>query len=207
MVKAGTCVQMGGSLKQGEAGKLAKMKRGLSAWPTRRRHRAARAALPGVPGRAPAIGWIEVHSENYFGAGGRDRHVLERVRRDYPVSLHGVGLGLGSAQGFRTLTWRSSRALAAWVRARSSFPSTCAGAQPLAALQRSASASPCTEKRSRWRRAASARLQDPLGRRILVENISAYVEIAPADLAKASSSPRSRGVPAAGCCSTSTTFT
>lgn len=47
--------------------------------------------------RRPAVDWIEVHSENYFGDGGRDLHVLERLRADYPVSLHGVGLGLGSA--------------------------------------------------------------------------------------------------------------
>ncbi|MBR7799171.1 MNIO family bufferin maturase [Undibacterium fentianense] len=44
-----------------------------------------------------AIDWIEVHSENYFGRGGFDLHVLERLARDYPISLHGVGLGLGSA--------------------------------------------------------------------------------------------------------------
>src|SRR4051794_36212652 len=36
----------------------------------------------------PPIGWLEVHSENYFGAGGFDLHVLEHVRRDYPLSLH-----------------------------------------------------------------------------------------------------------------------
>src|SRR5918999_4946457 len=45
----------------------------------------------------PRVGWIEVHSENYFGEGGIDLHVLRRVRADYPVSLHGVGLALGSA--------------------------------------------------------------------------------------------------------------
>jgi len=48
----------------------------------------------------PPVGWLEVHSENYFGAGGLDRHVLEQVRRDYAVSLHGVGLGLGSVGGW-----------------------------------------------------------------------------------------------------------
>ena len=54
---------------------------------------------PEFLGARPAAGWIEVHSENYFGAGGRDRRLLEELRRDYPVSLHGVGLGLGSADG------------------------------------------------------------------------------------------------------------
>jgi hypothetical protein len=43
------------------------------------------------------IGWVEVHSENYFGDGGQPHQFLERIRADYPLSLHGVGLGLGSA--------------------------------------------------------------------------------------------------------------
>ncbi|HTS54804.1 MAG TPA: DUF692 domain-containing protein [Burkholderiales bacterium] len=45
----------------------------------------------------PDIGWVEVHSENYFGDGGQPHRFLERIRADYPLSLHGVGLGLGSA--------------------------------------------------------------------------------------------------------------
>jgi uncharacterized protein (UPF0276 family) len=45
----------------------------------------------------PQIAWFEVHAENYFG-GGAVRQVLTRVRRDYPISLHGVGLSLGSAE-------------------------------------------------------------------------------------------------------------
>jgi uncharacterized protein (UPF0276 family) len=49
----------------------------------------------------PQAGWLEVHSENYFGDGGYDLHVLEHVRGHYPVSLHGVALSLGSADGVR----------------------------------------------------------------------------------------------------------
>lgn len=45
----------------------------------------------------PAVPFFELHSENLFCAGGPMWHVFERVRRDYPVSLHGVGLSLGSA--------------------------------------------------------------------------------------------------------------
>jgi uncharacterized protein (UPF0276 family) len=44
----------------------------------------------------PAVGWLEVHPENYMG-GGRPLEYLEAIRRDYPLSLHGVGLSLGSA--------------------------------------------------------------------------------------------------------------
>jgi uncharacterized protein (UPF0276 family) len=46
----------------------------------------------------PAVGFLEVHSENYMGGGAPFRQ-LEAVRREWPVSLHGVGLSLGSAQG------------------------------------------------------------------------------------------------------------
>lgn len=46
----------------------------------------------------PQIAWIEVHSENFMG-GGPDLTMLAKIRQDYPVSLHGVGLSLGSADG------------------------------------------------------------------------------------------------------------
>lgn len=49
--------------------------------------------------RRPALAFVEVHSENFFGDGGAALAVLERGRAHYPVSLHGVGLGLGSAAG------------------------------------------------------------------------------------------------------------
>jgi len=44
----------------------------------------------------PKLGWIEVHSENFFG-GGAPLRTLNMVREHYPVSLHGVGMGLASA--------------------------------------------------------------------------------------------------------------
>jgi uncharacterized protein (UPF0276 family) len=46
----------------------------------------------------PDVAWLEAHTENYCG-GGSSIHTLEAIRRDYPVSLHGVGLSLGSADG------------------------------------------------------------------------------------------------------------
>jgi uncharacterized protein (UPF0276 family) len=46
----------------------------------------------------PAVGWLEVHPENYMG-GGTPLGYLDAVRRHYPLSLHGVGLSLGSADG------------------------------------------------------------------------------------------------------------
>jgi uncharacterized protein (UPF0276 family) len=46
--------------------------------------------------RRPAIAWLEAHTENYMG-GGASIACLEAIRHDYPLSLHGVGLSLGSA--------------------------------------------------------------------------------------------------------------
>ena len=48
----------------------------------------------------PRVDWLEVHTENYLACSGRDWHVLQQVRQHYALSLHGVGLGLGSARGF-----------------------------------------------------------------------------------------------------------
>ncbi len=68
-------------------------------------------AIPALPGiglrfphhraviaQRPRVAWFEVHSENYVGGGAAIRD-LETIRRDYPVSLHGVGLSLGGADG------------------------------------------------------------------------------------------------------------
>lgn len=50
----------------------------------------------------PAVAWLEAHPENYFAAGGAALHDLEALRRDYPLSLHGVGLSLGSVDPLDT---------------------------------------------------------------------------------------------------------
>ena len=52
-----------------------------------------------ILGTRPKIGWFEVHTENFMGDGGLAHHFLGRVREHYPLSLHGVGLSLGSAEG------------------------------------------------------------------------------------------------------------
>ncbi len=46
----------------------------------------------------PDIGWFEVHAENYMGDGGAPHHYLTRIRREWPLSLHGVGLSIGASQ-------------------------------------------------------------------------------------------------------------
>ena len=55
--------------------------------------------LPQFLDSPPDVGWLEVHSENYLAAGGPRIKALEAIRRDYPLSCHGVGLSLGSHDG------------------------------------------------------------------------------------------------------------
>src|SRR6516162_5287132 len=47
---------------------------------------------------APDVAWMEVHTENYMG-GGTPLRYLDAIRAEYPISCHGVGLSLGSAEG------------------------------------------------------------------------------------------------------------
>jgi uncharacterized protein (UPF0276 family) len=46
----------------------------------------------------PAVGFFEIHAENYMVAGGWLHHYLERIRVNYPLSIHGVGLSLGGPE-------------------------------------------------------------------------------------------------------------
>lgn len=49
--------------------------------------------------RLPDVGWFEIHAENYLGAGGAPLHYLQKIRDHYALSIHGVGLSIGSAGG------------------------------------------------------------------------------------------------------------
>ncbi|HSB42687.1 MAG TPA: DUF692 domain-containing protein [Methylomirabilota bacterium] len=63
---------------------------------------------------APPVGWLEVHTENYLG-GGPARRALEAVRACYPLSLHGVGLSPGSADGLDRRHLARVADLARWI--------------------------------------------------------------------------------------------
>jgi uncharacterized protein (UPF0276 family) len=122
----------------------------------------------------PDIGWLEVHSENYFGDGGQPLHYLERVRGHYPLSLHGVGLSLGSAG---PLDRRHLQRLAALVRRVE--PDLVSehlswGAVPGRHLN-DLLPLPYTEEALAVAAAHVDEVQEALGRQILVENISSYL--------------------------------
>lgn len=130
--------------------------------------------------RRPALGFIEVHSENFFAEGGAALAVLAEGRAQYPVSLHGVGLGLGSAAGLDD--WHLER-LAALVQRieplRVSDHASFARA-PLAAGQPPVHGSDLlpiafTPAALDILVANVQRVQERLRRPLLVENISAYL--------------------------------
>ena len=132
------------------------------------------------PRRAEGVSWLEAHTENYFGDGGYDLHVLTTLRKRYPLSLHGVGLGLGSAQGFSGEHLQRVASLVRRVEPRLVSEHLCWGATasrhindllPLP-LTHAALALMCQRVEQ---------MQDALQRRVLIENVAAHVGFAIAD--------------------------
>lgn len=121
----------------------------------------------------PDIPWLEVHAENYMGGGPAVR-ALELIRHDYPVSLHAVGLSLGSADGLDTRHLRRLRALVgrlqpdlvsehvSWSRAGSAYLNHLL---PV----------PYTEESIAVVCRHIDEIQETLGRRILIENPASYL--------------------------------
>jgi len=129
----------------------------------------------------PAVPWFEVISENFMGAGGRPRHVLEQVRRDYPVGIHGVSLSIGSASPPNPGYLRRLRELVSWVEPGLVSDHLCwtgiggHNSHDLLPL-------PFHEEAIANAARNIRQVQDALGRRILVENISTYLEFADSEM-------------------------
>ncbi|MCS0613192.1 DUF692 family protein [Massilia kyonggiensis] len=127
--------------------------------------------------RRPAVGWVEVHTENFLARAGHDWRVLSAVRRDYPVSLHGVGLGLGAVHGFSEDHLARVAALVRALEPVLVSEHLSWGAlrdrqlNDLLPLRLDHEALALVAARVQ-------RVQDVLGRRILVENVSTYVRFA-----------------------------
>ena len=126
---------------------------------------------------SPAVGlWFEVHAENYMVDGGPRLAMLEELRRERPLSLHGVGLSLGSVSepdiehlaALKRLVHRFEPELVsehlAWSRLDTrSFPDLL----PV----------PRTHEALRHLSANIGRVQDALGREILIENPTHYLPL------------------------------
>ena len=126
----------------------------------------------------PALDFLEVHSENFFGAGGAALAVLREGRAHYPISLHGVGLALGSAVGLDAWHLDQLAALVAHIDpvsvsdhacfARGDFNSQTIHAADLLPI-------PFSHDALDVMCANVQQVQDRLKRSIAVENLSAYI--------------------------------
>ena len=125
----------------------------------------------------PAIDWFEVISENFMVAGGRPVHVLERVRADYPIVLHGVSLSIGSADPLSdsyldALDLLARRVEPQWISDHLCWTGVGGRhAHDLLPL-------PYTEEALAHVVERVRQVQERLGRRILLENASTYLEFA-----------------------------
>jgi uncharacterized protein len=120
------------------------------------------------------LGFLEVHAENYMGAGGPPHRALERVRRDHPISLHGVCMSLGGQQPldrdhlarFKTLVDRYEPALVSEHLAWSTHADTYLNDLLPLPYTAATLAHVCDHV---------DQMQAAIGRRILLENPSTYV--------------------------------
>lgn len=132
----------------------------------------------------PAVDFLEVHSENFFGEGGAALAVLAAAREHYPISLHGVGLALGSAAGvdpwhLDQLARLVDRIDPVRVSDHAAFARATMGRSTVHAAD--LLPLPFNREALGVLSANVQRVQDRLRRRLLVENLSAYMTLAGAD--------------------------
>jgi len=137
----------------------------------------------------PALGFLEVHSENFFAAGGAALAVLIEGRAHYPISLHGVGLALGSAAGIAADHLDALAALVQRINPVRISDHACFARAPLrpgGPVVHGADLLPVAFNEASLAIMAAnvGRVQDRLGRAILVENLSAYLHWADDSLAE-----------------------
>ena len=122
----------------------------------------------------PAVDWLEIISENYLVDGGKPLHYLDRIREHYPMVMHGVSLSIGGTDpldleylaGLKRL---AARVEPAWVSDHLCWTGTDGrNLHDLLPL-------PYTEEAISHVADRVGRVQDYLGRRILLENVSSYV--------------------------------
>jgi uncharacterized protein (UPF0276 family) len=125
--------------------------------------------------RGPGVPFVEAVTENFLGRGGRPRAVLERVRRDARVALHGVSLSLGGTDPLNLEYLAGLRRLrreveACWLSDHLCFGSVSGHyAHDLWPLPR-------TEESLAHLIRRIGQVQEQLGERLLIENVSTYLE-------------------------------
>jgi len=122
----------------------------------------------------PAVDWFEALTENYLVPGGKPLYHLMRIREHYPMVMHGVSLSIGSAAPLNRTYLEELQALAkrvepAWISDHLCW--TGVGGKNLHDLM----PLPYTDEALKHVVARVRTVQDILGRRILLENVSSYV--------------------------------
>jgi uncharacterized protein len=125
----------------------------------------------------PPVAWLEVHSENYFGDGGQPHYFLTKLREYYPLSLHGVGLGLGSADPLSANHLAKLKRLIERYEPFVVSDHVCWGAANGRHLN-DLLPLPYTEAALAHFCERVHQAQEALGRQILVENVSSYLRFA-----------------------------
>ncbi len=124
------------------------------------------------------VDFLEVHAENFFAQGGAVADVLDQAAQRYPISLHGVGLSLGSASGLDDWHLAQLKRLVERITPLLVSDHACFGRADIAG--QAAHANDLLPIRHTQASldvlcANVCRVQDALGRRIAVENVSAYL--------------------------------
>lgn len=129
----------------------------------------------------PPIDWFEVHSENFFVAGGPALAALLALRQDYPLSLHGVGLSIGGADGLDSNHLRQLQALVERVEPAAVSEHLCWSAIGGRWLNNLLPL-PYTRAALDLVCAHVDQVQEALRRPILMENVSSYLRFLPEDM-------------------------
>lgn len=141
-------------------------------------------ALLGAPAPGGPVDWLEVLTENFLGVGGRPKVELRRVRERYPVALHGVGLSIGSTDPLngRYLARLAEliRDVDPWLVSDHLCWTSHRGANSHDLLP-----IPYTKETLALVAARVGQVQDHIGRRLHLENPSAYVAFAASEMDEA----------------------
>ena len=130
----------------------------------------------------PELNWVEVHSENFFG-GGAPLRTLLNVREHYPVSLHGVGMGLASAAPLDQEHLFALSTLCDTVQPASVSEHLCWNAAAGMVIN-DLLPFPYTSAALAHVADRVQQVQDQLGRRLLVENLSSYLSFAHSEMSE-----------------------
>ena len=136
----------------------------------------------------PKLGWVEVHSENFFG-GGSPLRTLLKVREHYPVSLHGVGMGLASDSPLDQTHLSALRRLCDEIQPAAVSEHLCWNTAPGMTYDQSMVINdllpfPYTQEALSGVVRRVEQVQEKLDRQLLVENLSSYLSFARSEMSE-----------------------